>query len=413
MVKKELSQTLKMEGGYEALKGYLNSIPQSPAALAFLAMIIKENGALHVSLKLYKEAAQLMPSSASYSLNLVHIHELLNQYNDAFLEIKRYCRENPNLSVGQLTCGHVYNAIKGFSGVISEEDPNTPTLPTIETDPIPLTASYSPDQLDILALFCTLVKVLYVAGNLSLIPRLSAIINPVREKRPMHTTTIRNEHAYYCCIDQLMVYHSNLPDKTLPYIYLAGDSHALTTAWQTINFKGSPHVIKPLLVTGLKCWHLRPESTFYPKENFWNVVPTAPPGSHIIFQFGEIDCREGFVFAVQKGIYEDIAEGASVAIDIYIDVLLQLQKQYNFHIYIHPPSPVIDVTREIVRTFTRILKQKVQETGTLHYLDFADELLTPNKANLNPKFDLDGTHMNPSYLYLLENSLNLLPNTQQ
>lgn len=43
----------------------------------------------------------------------------------------------------------------------------------------------------------------------------------------MHTTTIRNEVAYHCCIDQLMPYHSLPLKKTLPYLYLAGDSHAL------------------------------------------------------------------------------------------------------------------------------------------------------------------------------------------
>jgi len=48
----------------------------------------------------------------------------------------------------------------------------------------------------------------------------------------------------------------------------------------------------------------RDESTFYPKFNFYNVVRTIPEGANVVFQFGEIDCREGIVFAVQKMIYE-------------------------------------------------------------------------------------------------------------
>ena len=75
-------------------------------------------------------------------------------------------------------------------------------------------------------------------------------------------------------------------------------------AYQKIEFGGSTRRIVPKLVTGLKCWHLRPESTFYPKFNFFNVVRTIPKNANVIFQFGEIDCREGIVFAVQKMIYE-------------------------------------------------------------------------------------------------------------
>jgi hypothetical protein len=34
-------------------------------------------------------------------------------------------------------------------------------------------------------------------------------------------------------------------------------------------------LIRPMLVTGLKTWHLRPASRFYPKYNFYNVVKTS------------------------------------------------------------------------------------------------------------------------------------------
>jgi hypothetical protein len=89
----------------------------------------------------------------------------------------------------------------------------------------------------------------------------------------MHTTLIRNEHAYFMQIAQVM---SSLPmpiPTNMPMLYLAGDSHSMSSAWRTIEFKGQQHLIRPLLVTGLKAWHLRPESKFYPKNNFYNVVP--------------------------------------------------------------------------------------------------------------------------------------------
>lgn len=115
----------------------------------------------------------------------------------------------------------------------------------------------------------------------------------------------------------------------------------------------------------LECCHDRHGDKHY----FFVVVDIlAPRGSHVIFGFGEIDCREGFVISVQKCIYkvppidsseitdcvfsvsplahvQDIEEGCGVAIDFYIKALLEVQRQKEYHIYIQPAAPVIDVTR--------------------------------------------------------------------
>ena len=65
-----------------------------------------------------------------------------------------------------------------------------------------------------------------------------------------------------------------------PPIYVCGDSHALSPAWQPVlpagggGGDGGPgsgagaaavRLLVPKLVTGLKHWHLRPEGDFYPK----------------------------------------------------------------------------------------------------------------------------------------------------
>jgi hypothetical protein len=57
-----------------------------------------------------------------------------------------------------------------------------------------------------------------------------------------------------------------------------------------------------------------------------------------------------------------------------------------------------------VITFNRLLRKRVLETPSLVWLDFFEGLLTP-AGNLVPEFELDGTHMSPKYLKLLEKSL--------
>ena len=43
----------------------------------------------------------------------------------------------------------------------------------------------------------------------------------VRAGRTLHTTTIRNEHAYYCCIAQLLEFHS-LPMPPARALFVVG-----------------------------------------------------------------------------------------------------------------------------------------------------------------------------------------------
>lgn len=43
--------------------------------------------------------------------------------------------------------------------------------------------------------------------------------------------------------------------------------------------------------------------------------------------------------------------------------------------------------------------------GKLHWLDLFDDLLTPDGLRLKPSLSLDGTHMNPYYVKIMERAL--------
>lgn len=142
------------------------------------------------------------------------------------------------------------------------------------------------------------------------------------------------------------------------------------SAYQPIQYQGRPHIIKPLLVTGLKCWHLRPESKFFPKYNFWNVIKNGSFATDYLSKFNStarfacsitvwrnrlprrICSRRPKVHLRSKRVSEnrcsqlqDIEEGCLVAINIYIKALLEVIAKYNYTIYVHPAVPVIDITR--------------------------------------------------------------------
>jgi hypothetical protein len=77
---------------------------------------------------------------------------------------------------------------------------------------------------------------------------------------------------------------ANVPDSLWP-------------SWRTLTIHGKKLLLHSALVTGLKHWHLRPSSRFYPKANFHEVVSKIPAGASIVMLFGEIDCREGILLA--------------------------------------------------------------------------------------------------------------------
>ena len=188
--------------------------------------------------------------------------------------------------------------------------------------------------------------------------------------------SIRNEHAYYLCIVQIMGFYSapdhlNDPKKEVenehvkdPFsplskinvdifatlasggrgakaLYVCGDSHVLSSAYAVIRPGGEPRVLVPRLVTGVKQWHLRSESNFYTKEIFRRSLATVPDGSEVMFLIGEIDCREGILVAVEKGVYRDVEEGMRTTLNTFKRVVQDLIHKKRLQVSRLSPFPLL------------------------------------------------------------------------
>ena len=75
--------------------------------------------------------------------------------------------------------------------------------------------------------------------------------------------------------------------------------------------------------------------------------------------FGEIDCREGLLLAIEKLKYDNMEAAMAVLLDIYVETLLDLVEKRKFTIYVHPVPSVLNETRHVVRPFNTALRQKV------------------------------------------------------
>ena len=341
----------------------------SAAALAFLATVVKDHSGVAQSIALYERAVRITPSSASYALNLVHTAELRFDHAEALRPLYAFCAANPDLAVGGLSCATFAAALPPLASLTqlrhtapAAADAAAPTaaaaaaagaaraLPEIdatagagvEGQPGAAAAgTYSAEDLDLLALYFTAVKLLFGLGALQALPPLLRLLEPARNVQDLHLTLVRNENAYYCCIAQLCT-SLPLPLPSLPPLYLAGDSHSLSPSWREVSWRGATHLIHPVLVTGLKAWHLRPEADFFPKANFDAAMRAIPDGAPVVFAFGEIDCREGLLIAVERARYKDLDEAIATVVAIYLSRLTALAASRSFRVLVRArakPSP--------------------------------------------------------------------------
>lgn len=429
-----------MRGVRDTLKGL---DPKGASAYGFLGGIVKDYGMFEESVALYREELALRPESTSCCLNIAHAYENLGWLGEAFRAMCEFLRANPALAVLRLTCAHVlhvvepltadsYAALAPLRGRPAAPDMAAPAPGILDEamlaqigPPPPAKYIYPEEQLNLLAMFFTLVKVLYLAGYLQFLPPLIRLLKPLRENRDLHLTLIRNEQAYFACLEMLVAdIAPHLPisipaDDGKPPIYVVGDSHSLTLGWQHItahhhhpssssSSSGAEkeddeeitYLLRPYLVTGIKIWHLREESTFYPKANFWNIIKTIPKGSIVLLIIGEIDCREGILDAVQKCRYDSLEEGIREVLAIYKRILTRLQCDRGLRLLVHPAAPVLNETREIVHLFDTLLREELRplQSDTLRFLDIADSLVNESWTALREEFALDGTHLRANYV---------------
>ncbi|GKY95975.1 hypothetical protein MPSEU_000558000 [Mayamaea pseudoterrestris] len=214
------------------------------------------------------------------------------------------------------------------------------------------------------------------------------------------------------------------PSANAESLYLVGDSHVLSLAWQLIQLpSGDFRRIVPVVVTGLKAWHVRPETRFFTRVNLANVLSTRIRSSRtILFSAGEIDCREGLGGPLLERYKADdtlIRAHVERTVQEYVDSLTKVVEDVSNslqQILVLPVAPhAAKGTSRIVGQAsrwetTRIWNETLQQllpSKNVHYLDYSSELLdkTCDSYTLLRALDADSTHMNAAFAPLLEKSI--------
>lgn len=485
--RKMLADILQTDAGFEDLLVQLPPSDKSAAAYAFLATICKEFSAIPACIALLTIAQRHRPDSAGYALNLMHAIELQCDFDAAIASVRAFLGGNALLRAGsRLSCSDLLAALDGTARRVENEAvagyavkwvddgdrgyATTHAIVRLQEETYTLEADTAEaawqqtagnrqplddDALDLLAIGFTLIKLLYLQGRLDALPGLYRCIEPARHgsKTPLHETSIRNEHAYYQCIAQVLSFRlacSSLglggaeegspaelrsplaaccnvrasalyTEASARPIYTLGDSHCLSSAWSVLHIAGCPRLVVPKLVTGVKHWHLRPDSDFYPKFNFRQAVAGIPDGSDVVAIVGEIDCREGILVAVERDKYASVQEGMRNTLAIFGKVLAGLASTKRLRLFVHPVLPMLPETRPLVLAYNTLYREAVRRlklSPPCAWLDFFDDLFAPEGegagqeqvggggGDLRAGLVMDGTHISPSYCSLVEAHIN-------
>ena len=207
-------------------------------------------------------------------------------------------------------------------------------------------------------------------------------------------------------------------DTTTP-LYVLGDSHVLSMAWQTIVLpaSGRLRLLVPVVVTGLKAWHTRSETRFFTHALLHTLLQRIQCRT-IIISAGEIDCREGIGGEALEGYNHICQDHIARTVRDYVDALDGLSKRYRLQILVLPVAPHAHKSdkcgkamgratrRQVMQRWNHELKRMIEASDNqqVHLLDYEASLLDPGYV-LKPAYNADSTHMNSAFLPHLEGAL--------
>jgi hypothetical protein len=198
-------------------------------------------------------------------------------------------------------------------------------------------------------------------------------------------------------------------------LYVVGDSHVLSTAWQTIRLSDGEYLtLVPVTVTGLKAWHCRPETRFFTHSLLKVLLQRLLPTDCILFSAGEIDCREGLGGPQLEGYATIDEQHVRRTVLAFVNALTLLQPTVT--IWVLPVCPHVHrsdrngkaVGRAARRQVTQMWNEQLRRAlpcGNIKLLDYEKSLLGDSGYVLKQAYNADGTHMNSAFLRCLENAM--------
>jgi hypothetical protein len=176
------------------------------------------------------------------------------------------------------------------------------------------------------------------------------------------------------------------------------------------------------VVTGLKAWHVRPDTYFFTHALLHSLINRLPTGTAtILLSAGEIDCREGIGGPLLEGYNLDFQNHVRRTVQEYVNAVSALSEKYSLQILVMPVAPHAhrsdkngksagrQFRRRVIHAWNAELKMALPRER-LFLLDYEQGLRHAESTSsvgyvLNPMYNADFTHMNSAFLPQLESAM--------
>jgi len=249
---------------------------------------------------------------------------------------------------------------------------------------------------------------------------------------------------------------TNLSQISHPPLFIIGDSHSISIAWQTVRISTDKNPsIKfrtaiPYPATGIKAWHTSKRSKpFFTQYNFRTILSRLPTNiKTVVVSMGEIDCREGIGGEKLQGYSNDdeFRNHCDTMIHRtvcdYVLSMWEISTKYHIQLLLLPVAPhayrsdkngkatgrarrriTMETWNSSLRNEILNMQEKNKSTANddkwrirkcygVYLLDYEERLREKNAKSptgyvLNKHFNADYTHMNSAFLPLLENAISV------
>lgn len=420
----------------EAIAAYkicLHLQPKNVELVSTLGKLHSEMSEFNLAKLQYETALKLDPSHARTCLNYGNL--LLSEKGDADKAIQLYSRvkkDNPFYrnslyslayayrKIGKVTCAikkyqemvEIFNDGDAYILLLSMQLQTLDGSLNFKVDSSLLKTVERNPKLKILEIINELLK-LNATKAKHLLPELAQIdLNAWRDR--LDTKDLAFVRAYKTYLSSLL---KNVPDDKSIFekkIYHIGDSHCLSFAGGSLKIDGMYHTITPKIVFGAKAYHLGKDASTEYKEFATSIVKELPINSHLMFSFGEIDCRwnEGILHAAKMKELDitNLAKQTARKYVLWVKETCDARDHIPYILNLPAPISSTDFSQQLNRKrqeVTRIYNQFLHQSCSklrIRIVDIYSHTLTNSGEGVR-NFYCDDIHLDYSALALLQNQI--------
>jgi tetratricopeptide (TPR) repeat protein len=391
----------------EAADSYKNA-----AAVFFLGRAMSDAGHCEHSKPMTLHAFLLSPGSPSITLGLLELElarsvrlrailDIVDEFLKASHSAATYLLKTQADSIGDLI-GQDFKSDWVSDASVFEAQPYR-LLKFHDRQP-----SFTTNELEILAIFTRLQIRLFTDGYLQASYRISSAIFPLIESFLFTRTIIRTEAILSLLIHSTITTISRPLPPHRNFIFAIGGTAVVPLAYRTIQLCGTPTVIRPIIIPGFTFAIFRSRSQF--TFAFERALAEIPPSSSIIICFGEED---GEFVSQRIRMLPDPTMPLSILGRSISALIGELDTFPHFHFFLHPIPPlgksVCSGSVDLNRMLRNAAVDRQEHRPAVHFLDIMPRLMDDRKDTIRPEYSVDGVHLSPGYVPVLEAYLNELP----